>query len=472
MFESVCVVGAGRVGLAAAARLGERLPTRVTGRELACGGADLVLLCVPDREIAGGRRADPVRPVGRPHERRRVGRGARAARAPLRRSTRCRRSSRGSGLASSTAPTGPSPASRRRRCAPASSWRGCSASSRSSSPTRRRPLYHAAATVAAAFLVTLHDAASELMEAAGAPPEALEPLMRRTIENGFRPTGPFVRGDRGTVEAHLEAIREARPGARAALPGARRLDREGARAMRIVESIADIRAALAPHRGTRSIGLVPTMGAFHAGHVSLMRAARAENDVAVVSLFVNPSQFAAGEDLDRYPRDPARDAAVAAEEGVDLLFAPTAAEIYPDGFQTWVEVERLGRGLEGARAARPFPRRRDRLPEAVYDRQARPGLLRAEGRPAGGGDRAARPRPRARARAAGPPHRPRRGRARAQLPQRLPVGAGAGGRAGPPPRARGRPRGARGRRRPGRGRRRRPRAPSPASPPTTWTRSP
>ncbi len=117
--------------------------------------------------------------------------------------------------------------------------------------------------------------------------------------------------------------------------------------MRIVESIADIRAALAPHRGTRSLGLVPTMGAFHAGHVSLMRASRAENDVTVVSLFVNPSQFAAGEDLDRYPRDPARDAAVAAEEGVDLLFAPTAAEIYPEGFQTWVEVERLGRGLEG-----------------------------------------------------------------------------------------------------------------------------
>lgn len=117
--------------------------------------------------------------------------------------------------------------------------------------------------------------------------------------------------------------------------------------MRIVESIADIRAALAPHRGARSIGLVPTMGAFHAGHVSLMRVSRAENDVTVVSLFVNPSQFAAGEDLDRYPRDPARDAAVAAEEGVDLLFAPAAAEIYPDGFQTWVEVERLGRGLEG-----------------------------------------------------------------------------------------------------------------------------
>ncbi|MCC6222628.1 MAG: pantoate--beta-alanine ligase [Thermoleophilia bacterium] len=117
--------------------------------------------------------------------------------------------------------------------------------------------------------------------------------------------------------------------------------------MRIVETIADLRAALAPHRGTRSLGLVPTMGAFHAGHVSLIRASRAENDATVVSLFVNPSQFAAGEDLDRYPRDPERDASVAAEAGADLLFAPPAAEMYPEGFQTWVDVEGLSRGLEG-----------------------------------------------------------------------------------------------------------------------------
>ncbi len=75
-----------------------------------------------------------------------------------------------------------------------------------------RPAYHAAATMAASFLVTLHGAASTLMEAAGAPPAALEPLMRRTIDNGFAATGPFVRGDDVTVESHLEAIRERRPG--------------------------------------------------------------------------------------------------------------------------------------------------------------------------------------------------------------------------------------------------------------------
>jgi len=96
-----------------------------------------------------------------------------------------------------------------------------------------------------------------------------------------------------------------------------------------------------------SVGLVPTMGAFHEGHLSLFRAARAENDLVVASLFVNPAQFAPGEDLDRYPRDEKRDAALAAEEGVDVLFAPAAEEIYPSGFQTWVEVENLGSSLEG-----------------------------------------------------------------------------------------------------------------------------
>jgi predicted short-subunit dehydrogenase-like oxidoreductase (DUF2520 family) len=74
-----------------------------------------------------------------------------------------------------------------------------------------RPAYHAAATLAASFLVTLHGAATDLMDAAGAPPEALEPLMRRTIQNGFEPTGPFARGDTGTVELHLDAIRARRP---------------------------------------------------------------------------------------------------------------------------------------------------------------------------------------------------------------------------------------------------------------------
>ena len=74
-----------------------------------------------------------------------------------------------------------------------------------------RPLYHAGAAVASSYLVTLHDIAASLVAAAGAPPEALEPLMRRTIENGFEPTGPLVRGDLATIEAHREAVRRVRP---------------------------------------------------------------------------------------------------------------------------------------------------------------------------------------------------------------------------------------------------------------------
>jgi pantoate--beta-alanine ligase len=119
--------------------------------------------------------------------------------------------------------------------------------------------------------------------------------------------------------------------------------------VRVARTISDVRAALGPHREAgSSIGLVPTMGAFHDGHLALIRAARGENDVVAVSLFVNPAQFGDGADLADYPRDPERDEQLAREEGVDILFEPSAAEMYPDGFQTWVEVEGLGSVLEGA----------------------------------------------------------------------------------------------------------------------------
>jgi pantoate--beta-alanine ligase len=103
------------------------------------------------------------------------------------------------------------------------------------------------------------------------------------------------------------------------------------------------------HRGPAEVGLVPTMGALHDGHRALFRAARAENDVVVASLFVNPAQFDEQTDLAAYPRDEDRDAAVADDEGVDVLFAPSADEIYPPGFDTWIDVPDAG--AEGA--ARP-----------------------------------------------------------------------------------------------------------------------
>jgi pantoate--beta-alanine ligase len=119
--------------------------------------------------------------------------------------------------------------------------------------------------------------------------------------------------------------------------------------VRTVRSVADLRDALAPERrADRSIGLVPTMGSFHEGHLALIRQAREDCDVVVVSLFVNPAQFAPGEDLDAYPRDEARDAALAEERGVDLLFAPPVEEVYPPRFDTTVAVGGLTELLEGA----------------------------------------------------------------------------------------------------------------------------
>ena len=113
--------------------------------------------------------------------------------------------------------------------------------------------------------------------------------------------------------------------------------------MKIVRTIARTRAAVEG----REVGLVPTMGAYHAGHVALFAAAREENDLVVASLFVNPGQFGDPRDLARYPRDEAADAAIAEEAGVDVLFAPAAEEMYPPGYETWVEVENASRGLEG-----------------------------------------------------------------------------------------------------------------------------
>ena len=123
--------------------------------------------------------------------------------------------------------------------------------------------------------------------------------------------------------------------------------------MKIVRTVAEVRAALAqPRRDGRSIGLVPTMGAFHEGHMSLIRRARERNDVVVVWLFVNPAQFNDRADLERYPRDDERDAALARDAGVDFLFAPSVSEVYPSGFATSVAVAGLTESLEGEHRGR------------------------------------------------------------------------------------------------------------------------
>jgi len=210
MFESACVVGAGRVGKAMAARLGERIPTRVAGRELDCADAELVLLCVPDRVIAEVAAAIPTGPwvahtsgacrldALAPHTRR-------FSLHPLQTFTLDRGPEQLDGAWAAVSGESEEALGAARELAEFLGLKNFELDDEA------RPLYHAAAHFASAFLVTLHDVAAELMEAAGAPAEALEPLMLRTVENGFDHTGPLVRGDWETIDRHAEAIGARRP---------------------------------------------------------------------------------------------------------------------------------------------------------------------------------------------------------------------------------------------------------------------
>jgi predicted short-subunit dehydrogenase-like oxidoreductase (DUF2520 family) len=202
--QTIRIIGSGRVGSAVAARLRER------GFELSEDEADLVLLCVPDRAIpevaatvpegpwighTSG--ATPLSALG-PHERR-------FGLHPLQSFTRARGPEQLDGAYAAV--TGESDEAR-----DVGSWLAHQLELEPFSlDDSERVLYHAGAVVAASYLVTLHQAAADLVQAAGAPPEALLPLMRRVIENDFELTGPAVRGDWETVEAHLEAIRERLP---------------------------------------------------------------------------------------------------------------------------------------------------------------------------------------------------------------------------------------------------------------------
>ena len=119
--------------------------------------------------------------------------------------------------------------------------------------------------------------------------------------------------------------------------------------MQIITTVTEMQElSLASRRQGKTIALVPTMGFLHEGHASLMRAGRRQADLLITSIFVNPTQFGAGEDLDRYPRDLAGDSRLAESCGVDIIFAPTASQIYPVGFQTYVNVEELSLPLCGA----------------------------------------------------------------------------------------------------------------------------
>jgi predicted short-subunit dehydrogenase-like oxidoreductase (DUF2520 family) len=209
-FASATVVGAGRVGSAVAARLGESVPTRVVGRNATVADAELVVLCVPDRAIAGVAAGIAPGPwichvsgaclldVLAPHKRR-------FSLHPLMTFQPGRGPDQLDGAWAAV--SGESDDA----LAAAEELAGLLEVEPFVLADGERPLYHAAATMASPFLVTLHEVAGELMRAAGAPPEALEPLMRRTIDNGFRPTGPHLRGDWETIEDHVAAVEARRP---------------------------------------------------------------------------------------------------------------------------------------------------------------------------------------------------------------------------------------------------------------------
>jgi pantoate--beta-alanine ligase len=348
MIERVNVVGRGRVGSALAARLTER------GVAVTAEAPELVLLCVPDRAISDAAASVAVGPwIGHvsgatplsaldPHERR-------FGLHPLQTFTRSRGPEQLDGAWAATVADD----DESREVA------GWLARTLGLIPfpldDAHRALYHAGAATASNFLVTLRRAAASLLDAAEAPEEALDPLMLRVIENRFELTGPIERGDWETVARHLDAIRAQRPELERSYRAladltALQSGKSGTvpvRGQSPVRTIAGLREELRARRNG-TVGLVPTMGALHEGHLSLLRAARAECDTVVMSLFVNPTQFGDAADLNGYPRNEAHDLALAAEAGVDLVFAPGVDEMYPPGFQTWVEVAELGSVLEGA----------------------------------------------------------------------------------------------------------------------------
>jgi predicted short-subunit dehydrogenase-like oxidoreductase (DUF2520 family) len=209
-FTSASVVGAGRVGTALAARLSESLPARLTGRELEVGAADLVVLCVPDRVVHEVAAAIPAGPWIAHTS------GARTLDAL---DPHARRFSLHP-LQTFVSHRGPEQLDGAWAAVTGESDEALRAAFRLADLLRLRPfeleddarlVYHTAAVMAQSFLVALHTAAAELMEEAGAPPDALLPLMLRTMENDFELTGPITRGDWETIERHLEVIRVRRP---------------------------------------------------------------------------------------------------------------------------------------------------------------------------------------------------------------------------------------------------------------------
>jgi pantoate--beta-alanine ligase len=354
----IAIIGAGRLGtaLAAALKAAGLTVSGPHGRGSDGEGADAVLLCVPDAQIPVA--AAAVRPgtlVG--HCSGATGLGALAGHEafglhPLMTVTADGAAFAGAGCA--IAGTSEDALALARRLALSLGMTPFEIADED------RAAYHAAASVASNLLVALEGAAERLAATAGVPREALAPLVRASADNWARHgarralTGPIARGDEATVALQRAAIAERAPdlvplfdvlGAQARTL----VERPEPAPPRITRTIEGLRVLLdEARRHGRTVGLVPTMGALHDGHLALIARARAEHDVVVVSVFVNPAQFNDAADLAAYPRGEERDAELAFAAGADVLFAPAPAEVYPDGFATTVTVDGpLTHTLEG-----------------------------------------------------------------------------------------------------------------------------
>ena len=380
----LAVVGAGRLGtaLAAALRSAGIEVAGPLGREAALPAQlDAVLMAVPDAQIAAAAAAlpqdRPELPAGHC--------SATTTLAPLNRRhafslhplmTVTEQGADFAGVTAAIAGSTPEALSTAQALAAALGMRPVNVADED------RAAYHAAASIASNFLVTLEGFAERLAASAGIDRGPLVALVRASVENWAATgaaaalTGPIARGDEQTVARQRAAVAERAPEDLAlfdALSDAtRRLAAErmprtsasraigpsgddvparhrpdGTR-MKTVRSIAELRELLnGPRRDGRRIGLVPTMGALHDGHLSLIRMARSDCDVVVTTLFVNPAQFDDAADLRAYPRDEGHDADIAEQAGADILFAPSAEAIYPPGFATTVGVAGITAPLEG-----------------------------------------------------------------------------------------------------------------------------
>ena len=255
-----------------------------------------------------------------------------------------------------------------------------------------RALYHAAASVASNFLITLEGAAERLFACRrrAAPRRAPRaPSLENWVALGAERalTGPIARGDLATVSRQREAIAGRAPDLLVVYDALAGRDQEVRRRMMTLRTVAAVREALGAPGAATGRARADDGRAPRGPPVAARAGARASAATVVMSLFVNPTQFGTGEDLARYPRDEERDAGPGEEAGVDLLFAPALEEMYPPGFATTVVVAGLSEPLEGAaRGAEPLPRRRDRRREAPQHRRPGRRLLRPEGRAAGARD--------------------------------------------------------------------------------------